>query len=141
MVNRRARKDEVTTAEFQALARFRQALRTFLRFSEAAARDAGVTPAQHQLMVAIKGWTGDHPPSITDLAGTLLLRHHSTVELAARAEDAGLVVRHTDPRDGRRQQVVLTPLGEEKLGRLAALHREELRRFRQETIEDLLALG
>ena len=137
MVNR----DEVSLAEYRSLARFRRALRIFLHFSEAAARDAGLTPAQHQLLLAVKGWEGDRPPSISDLAGTLLLRHHSTVELVDRAEEAGVVVRRADDRDARRQQVFLTPAGDEKLTRLSELHREELRRFRQRTVEELLTLG
>jgi DNA-binding MarR family transcriptional regulator len=131
----------VSIAEYQALARFRRALRAFLHFSEEAARRAGLTPAQHQLLLAIKGWEGERPPSITELAAALLLRHHSTVELVARAQEAGIVIRRTDDRDGRRQQVCLTGAGEEKLARLSALHREELRKFGQRTIEELLALG
>ncbi|HEY2427855.1 MAG TPA: MarR family winged helix-turn-helix transcriptional regulator [Acidimicrobiales bacterium] len=128
-------------AEYQSLARFRRALRVFLHFSETAAREAGLTPAQHQLMLAVKGWEGARPPSIGDLAATLLLRHHSTVELVSRGEEAGMVVRRPDDLDGRRQRVHLTARGEEKLARLSALHREELRRFRRRTAEDLLPLG
>jgi DNA-binding MarR family transcriptional regulator len=128
-------------AEYQSLARFRRALRVFLHFSETAAREAGLTPAQHQLMLAVKGWEGARPPSIGDLAATLLLRHHSTVELVSRGEEAGMVVRRPDALDGRRQRVHLTARGEEKLARLSALHREELRRFRRRTAEDLLPLG
>src|SRR3954462_12099701 len=95
---------ELSSTEYQALARFRHALRVFQRFSEDAARAAGVTPAQHQLLLAIRGWdgSGDHP-SISDLADQLQLKHHSAVELVQRATAAGLVVGHTDAIDGRRQ--------------------------------------
>ena len=140
-VNPENDRSDVSTVDYQSLARFRHALRVFLHFSEAAARDAGLTPAQHQLLLAIKGWEGDRPPSISDLASALLLRHHSTVELVARAEEAGLVDRRADDRDGRRQQVHLTAAGDDMLARLSTLHHEELRRFRRRTIEELLTLG
>ena len=68
----------------------RHALRVFLRFSEQAARSAGVTPAQHELVLAVKGWPEDSAPSISDLADQLQLRNHSTVELVRQAEQAGL---------------------------------------------------
>ncbi|MFT3855381.1 MAG: MarR family winged helix-turn-helix transcriptional regulator [Ilumatobacteraceae bacterium] len=118
------------------LARFRFALRVFQRFSEEAARQAGVTPGQHQLMLAIRGFpTGD--PSVTDLAEWLQLKHHSTVELVDRAVDAGLITRNPDPEDRRRQRLVLTDRGADVLASLSDAHREELRRFRDE-MSDLL---
>ncbi len=131
----------VTASEYQALARFRRGLRAFLHFSEQAARDAGLTPAQHQLLLAIKGGEPEPPPTVGDLAEALILRHHSTVELIDRAVTAGLVQRRSDPDDARCQRVALTPLGEEKLAVLSALHREELRRFKQEAFVHLEALG
>jgi DNA-binding MarR family transcriptional regulator len=122
----------LTDRGYKALARFRYALRVFQRFSEEAARDAGTTPAQHQLMLAVRGHAGADPPVISDLAATLQLRHHSVVELIDRAEKAGLVVRVPDPADHRRQHVLLTPAGTALLEQLSAAHRDELRRFRQE---------
>ena len=108
----------------------------FLRFSEDAAREAGVTPNQHQLLLAIRGFpTGD--PSVTDLAEWLQLKHHSTVELVDRAVDAGLISRHPDADDRRRQRLVLTARGAGVLASLSDAHREELRRFRGE-MSDLL---
>lgn len=110
----------------------------FQRFSEDAARDAGVTPAHHQLMLAIKGWPETSPPSVSDLAESLQLRNHSTVELVGRADAAGLVTTSPDPADQRRQLVELTPLGDGILASLSALHRDELRRFRRE-MNDVLS--
>lgn len=127
----------ISKADYVALATFRHALRIFLRFSEDAAREAGITPAQHQLMLAIKGWNGGEPPSIADLAERLQLKHHSTVELVKRAVEAGLVSSSTDPDDGRRQQLDLTDAGDEALASLTVLHRDELRRFRTEMHEIL----
>jgi DNA-binding MarR family transcriptional regulator len=130
----------VSDAEYQALAQFRRALRAFLHFSEEAARQAGLTPAQHQLLLAIRGNQAAAPPTIGDIAEWMKLRHHSMVELVDRAEAAGLVRRVDDPDDHRRQRVALTPTGAERLAALSALHREELRRFREEGIASLEAL-
>lgn len=124
--------DPLSDRDYLALARFRYALRVFLRFSEDAARTAGVTPAHHQLLLAVKGWDGEGPPTISDLAQRLQLKNHSTVELVQRAATAGLVDSDTDAEDGRRHLVGLTELGESILASLSLQHRDELRRFRTE---------
>jgi DNA-binding MarR family transcriptional regulator len=127
-------------AEYRTLARFRFALRVFLRFSENAARAAGLTPNQHQLLLAVRGHP-DAPPTITDLAEWLQLRHNSTVELVDRAVEAGLLERQLDEHDRRRQRLALTDHGEQVLQSLSKAHREELRRFREEMAEVLQELG
>jgi DNA-binding MarR family transcriptional regulator len=127
----------VSRQDYIALASFRHSLRVFHRFSEDAARAAGVTPAQHQLVLAVKGWPGAEPPSVSDVADRLQLRNHSTVELVRRAEQAGLVTTHADPHDHRRQLLEVTDHGERLLASLSALHRDELRRFRAE-MNDIL---
>lgn len=119
----------LSTSDYQTLARFRHALRVFLRFSEDAAREAGLTPAQHQLLLAVKGHNGKMPPSASDVAEALQLRLHSAVELIDRAEAAGLLTRHADPVDARRHLLRLTPTGEDRLEALSRLHRAELRDF------------
>ena len=126
--------------EYQALARFRHALRVFQRFSEQAARGAGITPAQHQLLLALSGHHGDRAPVVGDLADALQLRHHSVVELIDRADAAGLVRRSPDPDDLRRQQVRLTDAGRQVLEQLSMAHRSELRRFRAEMVDVLQEL-
>jgi DNA-binding MarR family transcriptional regulator len=113
----------------------------FQRFSEDAARSAGVTPAQHQLVLAIKGWPRPDRPSVSDIAERLQLRTHSTVELVRRAEQAGLVTTHVDADDHRRQLLEVTDCGERLLASLSALHRDELRRFRTEMNDLLEELG
>lgn len=130
-------KRELSSADYRTLARFRYALRVFQRFSENAARAAGVTPAQHQLMLAIKGWDGGSRPAINDLAEVLQLRHHSAVELVQRASAAGLVTALDDDHDARRQLISLTEHGRGILASLSLAHRDELRRFRSE-MADLL---
>ncbi len=132
---------DLSDGDYRSLAQFRHALRVFLRFSEDAARAAGVTPAQHQLMLAVKGWSGGGAPAISDLAEFLQLKHHSTVELVQRATAAGLVVTSTDPSDHRRQLIELTGEGDATLASLSSLHRDELRRFRTEMVDILDELG
>ncbi|MEO7555413.1 MAG: MarR family transcriptional regulator [Acidimicrobiales bacterium] len=130
----------LTDAEYRALARFRYALRVFLRFSEDAARAARTTPNQHQLLLAVRGFPRGEP-TISDIAEWLQLRHHSTVELVDRAVDAGLVARRTDSSDRRRQRLNLTNRGEQLLSSLSVAHKEELQRFRHEMAEILRELG
>lgn len=126
--------------EYRALATFRRALRVFLRFSEDAARAAGLTPAQHQLLLAVRGHPSGQAPSVGEVADALQLRHHSTVELVDRAESAGLVRRRADESDGRRQLLELTSGGARLLASLSVQHRQELRRFRSEMLDVLKEL-
>ncbi|MBO0767836.1 MAG: MarR family transcriptional regulator [Solirubrobacterales bacterium] len=117
---------ELTDDQFAQLLALRTGLRRFLHWSEEQARAAGLTPAQHQLLLAIRGHEGSEAPSVGDIAEHLLLRHHSASELVDRAEAAGLVRRHSDPDNAAVVRVALTPLGEEKLGALTSEHLREL---------------
>jgi DNA-binding MarR family transcriptional regulator len=117
---------QLTRADFERLLAFRVGLRRFQRWSEDQARAAGLTHVQHQLLVAVKGHPGSDPPAVSDLAGYLLLRHHSTVELVDRAQQAGLVRRTPDPRDARLVRVRLTSKGERILNELTPAHLIEL---------------
>ncbi|WP_308123730.1 MarR family winged helix-turn-helix transcriptional regulator [Modestobacter marinus] len=119
----------LTKEDFEALARFRFGIRRYLRFSEETVRHHGVTPQQYQLMLALKGFPGRDWAVIRELAERLQLRHHSVVELVTRAQAEGLVQRRPDPDDARAVRVELTEDGERLLGRLSALHRDELRRM------------
>jgi DNA-binding MarR family transcriptional regulator len=121
--------EPLTKQDFEALARFRFGIRRYLRFSEETVRRHGVTPQQYQLLLAIKGFPGRDWAVVRELADRLQLRHHSVVELVNRAQAQGLVRRTTDPDDARAVRVVLTAQGEHLLGRLSALHRDELRRM------------
>jgi DNA-binding MarR family transcriptional regulator len=118
---------QLTREDFEKLLDFRVALRRFQRWSEDQALAAGVTHVQHQLLVAIKGHPGDQPPTIGDLAGYLLQRPHSTVELVDRAEAGGLVARTSDAGDGRVIRVGLTPEGDRIMRELTRAHLERLR--------------
>jgi DNA-binding MarR family transcriptional regulator len=115
-------------------------LRRFQRWSEDQAATVGLTHVQHQLMVAIKGHPGDTPPSIAELAGYLMLRHHSTVELVNRAAAAGMVRRDPDPDDARVVRVDLTRKGDRLVTELTEAHLAELRNLAI-TLNDLLPGG
>jgi DNA-binding MarR family transcriptional regulator len=116
-------------------------LRRFLRWSEDQAAEAGLTTAQHQLLVAIKGHPGPEPPAIRDLAEYLLLRSHSTVGLVDRAEAAGVVRRQQDGRDARVVRVHLTEKGDRLVHGLTAAHLAELHKLAQSLNNLLQATG
>ena len=117
----------LTDADYARLLEVRDGLRRFLHWSEEQARAAGITPAQHQLLLAVRGHP-DGPPTLGDISDHLLLRHHSAVGLVDRAEEAGLVTRQRDADDHRIVRVALTDRGEATLAALAAEHLEELER-------------
>jgi len=137
-----------TPEDFQHLLAFRVSLRQFQHWSETQARAVGLTHAQHQLLVAVKGHPGSAPPAIGDLATYLLLRHHSTVELVDRAEAAGLVRRVRDPDDARVVRVKLTSKGNRLVIELTRVTLAELQKLTEalnelarghETVEERLS--
>jgi DNA-binding MarR family transcriptional regulator len=112
-------------AQYDSLARFRSALRRFLAFSEAATREAGVTPSQYQALLVIK----THPVRaimVRELAQEMLLKPNGAVQLVDRLSAAGLVVRRESVTDRRSVLVALTARGGALLERLAAAHISEL---------------
>jgi DNA-binding MarR family transcriptional regulator len=113
-------------SDVRNLARFRHAIRRFQRFSEEAARRAGLTPQHHQLLLGVAGFTGKGWATIADLAEFLQVRHHSVVGLVDRAATLGLVRRTENPSDRREVHVTLTSDGLRKLRALTPLHRQEL---------------
>lgn len=114
---------------YARLLALRTGLRHFERWSERQAQAAGLTPAQHQLLLAIRGHGETPGPTVGEAADYLLLRHHSTVGLVDRAEGAGLVYRARDEDDHRVVRLYLTDLGRERLETLSELHLEELERL------------
>ena len=115
--------------QYRELLEFRTGLRQFLRWSEDQAAAAGLTSQQHQLLLAVRGHDGPDDPTVGDIAGHLLLRHHSAVELVDRAERGGLVHRYGDGEDRRLVRLQLTAKGRRVLDRLTAAHLEELSRL------------
>ena len=118
--------------DYERLLAFRTGLRRFLSWSGQQAEAAGITPAQHQLLLAVRGHPDHRGPTVGEVAGYLLVRHHSAVELIDRAEAAGLVARQADPEDARTVRLALTAHGTERLEVLAASHIEELARLNSE---------
>ena len=116
-------------ADYQAIAEFRYQIRRFLRFSEDAARAAGLEPQQHQLLLGVKGMPGGRAARISDLAERLQIQHHSAVELVDRLAARGLVNRVLGEDDRREVYVRLTPRGETILKALTLHHKVELRRM------------
>jgi DNA-binding MarR family transcriptional regulator len=123
---------EVGDSEYRRLLQFRTGLRRFLHWSSQQAEGAGLTPAQHQLLLAIRGHEDARGPTIGDAAAYLFLRHHSAVGLVDRAEAAGLVGRHEDQDDRRVVRLRLTEKGMEILRQLSEAHLEELARLAPE---------
>ena len=120
---------DLSQSDYERLLAFRTALRRFLRWSEGEAKAAGLTPAQHQLLLAVRGHPHAAGPTIGELSEYLVLRHHSVVELVDRASSAGLVRREREDEDHRVVRVRLTADGEERIEALSRLHLEELRRL------------
>ena len=118
----------VGDVEFARLLEFRDGLRRFTHWSEQQAKQAGLTGAQYQLLLAVRGHGS--PPSVGDVAAHLLLRHHSVVELVNRAERVGLIRRVADDDDQRVVRLELTDEGSARMAGLAATHLEELSRLR-----------
>jgi DNA-binding MarR family transcriptional regulator len=119
----------LTHADYEDLLALRTGLRRFLRWTEQQAEEAGLTPAQHQLLLAIRGHSDTSGPTIGEVADYLLLRHHSAVGLIDRADAAGLVERVRDPEDHRLVRLQLTATGTKRLEALSAHDLEELQRM------------
>jgi len=117
----------LTKSDYRSLAELRYQIRRFLRFSEQVARQAGLEPQQHQLMLAVKGLPQDQRPRIGELAERMQLQHHSTVELVNRLAAGGYVRRHRGGGDRREVLLSLTPKGEKLLQELSLHTRAELR--------------
>ena len=116
--------------DYAALARFRQTLRQFMAFSERAAADMGMTMQWYQALLVIKTRGAERPFSVGDLAEELLIKDHSAAELVSRLAEAKLVRRRVDPSDRRRSLLLMTPLADRALAKLAAIHLARLREDR-----------
>jgi DNA-binding MarR family transcriptional regulator len=120
---------DLATHEYEQLVSFRFALRTFLHFSESAAKEEGLTSQHYQAMLILRAQTDGAPISINDLAQQLLIKHNSAVGLVDRLTTKGLVLREPSSVDRRKVELRLTPRGRQVLSRLALMHQDELRRI------------
>jgi DNA-binding MarR family transcriptional regulator len=123
------RRYRLATHDYAQLAAFRRALRQFLHFSEQAAAHAGLTARYYQAMLIIRGCPHDQCINVNDLARELLIRHNSAVGLVDRLTRKGLITRKPSMTDRRKVELRLTGAGRKVLAKLAAMHRNELRRI------------
>lgn len=130
---------DLTDIEYAALAQFRFALRQFQVFSEAKAAEAGLTPQQHQALLAIRGADPDDA-TVGYVAQRLIVKPHSASELVDRLETLGLVRREPIQSDRRRALLRLTSLADAVLSTLSSVHREEIRRLQPLLVENLKKL-
>src|SRR3954447_4224698 len=121
----------VETSRVIEVADFREALRRFLRTSERIARQSGLTPQRHLLLLMIKGARdGSEQSTVTELAERLQLAQSPVTELVSRAEESGLVEREQSQSDARVAHLRLTSEGEQRLEQsftALAIERAQLR--------------
>lgn len=125
---------KIREEDYASLAELRYSIRRFLEFSEREAKHVGLTPRQHQALLAIRGFGGGRRLTVGELAERLLIRHHSAVELANRLVEADLVARVPDESDQRRVLLALTERAGSILETLSAVHLDELSRIRPELL-------
>ena len=123
------RRYRLATRDYAQLAGFRHALRGFLRFSEAAAEEVGLTGQHYQAMLVLRACPEGERVTINDLARQLLIKHNSAVGLVDRLVHEKLVVREASTTDRRKVELRLTARGRQVLAKLAAVHRLELKRI------------
>jgi DNA-binding MarR family transcriptional regulator len=114
--------------EFREAAALRAALRKFMRSSERIAREEGLTPSRHLLLLMIKTASGARS-NVTELAERMQLTQSTVTELVTRAETAGLVRREQSDEDARVSWLRLTADGEERLARTVARTGRERQRL------------
>lgn len=130
----------LSTTDYRLLAAFRYEVRKFLAFSEQAARDAGVEPQQHQLLLALRGLPEGARPTIGTLAERLCVQHHTAVALVDKLEQRELLERERSTEDRREVLLTLTAQGEQLLRKLSTLHRQQLGEVGPAMVDALQAL-
>ncbi len=136
-----AKTGSLSNAQYETLAAFRYALRQFIHFSDEAAQAAGITPQQHQALLAIKGFPGRDKVTVGELAERLQLRHHSAVGLIDRLVSEKFVTREPSAEDRRHVLIQLTTRGEKILEKLTSAHRAQLKRIGPKISQLLERLG
>lgn len=119
----------LTKADYERLSAVRYELRRFLGFSAKAAETVGLTPRQHQALLAIKGFPSREHVTNGELAERLQIKHHSAVGLINRLEAMGLIARERGDGDRREVHVSLTQRGAELLEQLSVAHQKELQQL------------
>ncbi|MDE8654700.1 MarR family winged helix-turn-helix transcriptional regulator [Novosphingobium album (ex Liu et al. 2023)] len=119
----------LTDADYLALADFRHAIRRFQAFSETCATEVGLTPQQHQALLAIRA-AGASEATVGYVAERLILKPHSATGLVDRLEALGLVTRQAAEHDRRRAHLHLTDRAYQVLSELSGAHRDEIQRLK-----------
>ena len=131
---------KVSLSDYRALAAFRYEIRKFLAFSEQAARDAGLEPQQHQVLLAVQGLPADVRPTISAVAERLCVQHHTTVALVDKLEARGYIERERSQLDRREVLLRLTDTGMATLSTLSELHRRQLKSAGPQMVSALAAI-
>ena len=131
--------NDLSPEQYRDLAEFRRQIRRFLSFSESTAKEHGIEPQQHQLLLAVHGLPEDARPTIREIASRLFIEHHSAVELVNRLEAKGAIARRAGTEDKREVLIRLAPFGRALLRKLALAHRNELERSGPELARALQA--
>jgi DNA-binding MarR family transcriptional regulator len=116
----------LTTTNYRRLAAFRYEIRRFLAFSERAAREAGMEPQQHQLLLVLRGLPREARPTVGTVAERLCVQHHTAVALADKLEQQGYIRRERSSTDRREVLLRLTARGTSILSKLSARHQQQL---------------
>ncbi|MBO9517189.1 MAG: MarR family transcriptional regulator [Porphyrobacter sp.] len=130
---------DLTEADYGALADFRFSLRQFLAFSEKKAAECGLTPQQHQALLAIRA-APKGMATVGYVAERLILKPHSATGLVDRLEALGLVSRQPSMNDRRQALLKLSKHALAILAALSVTHREEILRVRPLLVQLLKSL-
>lgn len=134
------RTERLTDNDYRIMGEFRHELRRFLATRARAARNAGIDPQQYQVLLVIKAKGGS--ASVGDIADSMLLRHHSAVELLDRMARKKFVRRRRAQEDRRIVLVDILPRGEAILRSLYISNRDELSTIGRDLLHSLQrALG
>jgi len=115
--------------DYRTLASVRAELRSFAHFTEKMTSAAGLTPQQHQILLALRAADGC-ALTIGQIAEAMFLKPHSASGMADRLQAMGLVERVRDQQDRRSIRLRLTERSHAILDSLGQAHRDELRRIR-----------
>lgn len=126
--------------DYKALASVRAELRSFAHFTEEVVSSAGLTPQQHQILLAVRA-ADDQELTIGQIAETMFLKPHSVSGMADRLVAAGLAERVRSSADRRSIRLKLTEKARKLLDSLGKTHADELRRIRPLLISLLSQLG
>ena len=126
--------------DYEALSDLRYALRKFTDFSVSEVIKLGLTPPQHQALLAIKGLPYGKQMTAGMLADRLLISLQSASELITGLIDAGYVNLVPYDKSGKRHAVELLEKAQVTLRKLGGIHLHEIREMAPELVHALRML-